>query len=255
VVLELPIAEGDDLRDVLETGVTEANGRRPDVLVTIDAAVIAYAERRGEHVSVALPWSATYALVPAMSTAGPPPSREQRDALARDAVTSDARGAEEPFAWLADTACAEPLTAPGRAAVPVVVYPTGDPIARQLAERVVALAGVAAPASWLASLTATGDARGTPRAPGASRAPPLRVSPVPSDSVRAMLASGRVIAAVMPIARDPRTRCGTRDGRRAPRGALPLVDSRAHALVRRGSGAAFVIASDGSLTFVRQGAR
>ena len=37
--------------------------------------------------------------------------------------------------------------------------------------------------------------------------------------------------------------------------AVPLVDSRAHVIVRRGSGAALLVAPDGTLQFIRRGPR
>jgi hypothetical protein len=40
-----------------------------------------------------------------------------------------------------------------------------------------------------------------------------------------------------------------------PAGALPLVDTRAHVIIRRGSGAAFTIGANGSLRFFRQSTR
>jgi hypothetical protein len=68
-----------------------------------------------------------------------------------------------------------------------------------------------------------------------------------------MFATGRVAAAVIALPRDPRAQCGTANAPLPWRG-IPLVDSRAHVIVRRGSGAAFTIGADGSLRFMRMGA-
>jgi hypothetical protein len=234
---------GTDLRDLLDERLVAAGGRRPDVLVTRDADVLAYAGRRSDYVTAALPWNSTYVLVAARPIpAATVPSSAERDALARDAVTADARGAAEPFAWRDDPGCVAAMPVRPTAPRLVVAYAAGDAIARQLAERIVSLSGASPLPAWLAA------ALGQP-----ARA--ARIAAVPADSIPDVLAAGRAAAAVLPLARDPRTPCGTRDNARVPAGAIPLVDSRAHVIVRRGSGAALLVAPDGSLHFIRWGAR
>lgn len=238
IVADTPPPDAD-LRDVLDRGLPSTNAPRPDVVVTRDANVLAYATSSTSYFTVALPYDRTYLLV-ALDSTPAIPSQAERDALARDAVTSDARGAAPPFAWLTDRACMAPLVPPAAPSQSVVAYAAGDPIAQQLAERVVALAGMRARPVWLpASL------------PPATVAP--RITSIAIDSMRDALATGRVAAAIVSLPRDPRSRCGTPNAPLAWRGA-PLVDSRAHAIVRRGSGAAFVILPDGSLRFTRRGA-
>jgi hypothetical protein len=237
VVAETPAA-GADLRDVLDRGLPDAGRPRPDVVVTRDPDVLAYAESGASYFIVALPWNRTYLLVTADS-ASIIPSEADRDALARNAVTGDVRGAAQPFAWLADAGCAAPFAPSLATPRPVVAYPAGDAIARQLAERIVALAGVSARPAWIpASL--------------ARRATAPRIAPVATDSITDALMTGRAAAAVVALPRDPRTRCGTANEPLPWRGA-PLVDSRAHVIVRRGSGAAFTIGADGTLHFTRRG--
>ena len=217
---------GADLRDVLDVGVQMAGVDlpvtvRPAVLVTTDPLVIAYAGARDAYVTTALPWSLTYVMV---SSAAHPlyaaTTTAARDALARDAVSASARGAREPFPWLTDSTCASPAPSSPIRPRPVVAYAEGDATARELAERIVALAGA------------------------------LQVMPLARDSMAAALERGGIAAAVHAVPRDPRAPCTTRDGAQVPLNAVPLVDAREHAIVRRGSGAAFVIGADGSLRFV-----
>jgi hypothetical protein len=235
VITETP-APGTDLRDVLDRGLQATHAPRPDILVTPDPNVLAYATSSAGYFTVVLPWSRTYVLV-AADSASMVPSQAERDALARDAVTGDARGAAPPFAWLTDSGCFAPLAHPSTAPRPVVAYAAGDAIARQLAERIVALADARTRPGWLPASLASGA---TPR-----------VAAIAVDSVADALASGRAAAAVVAFARDPRTRCGTSSALLAWRG-VPLVDSRAHVIVRRGSGAAFTIGAYGTLRFVRR---
>jgi hypothetical protein len=84
---------------------------------------------------------------------------------------------------------------------------------------------------------------------------PMPIGPVAAASLPDWMANGRVAAGVLPLARDPRTPCGTRGNARVPAGAVPLVDARAHLIIRRGSGAAVLVAPDGSFRFVRRAAR
>jgi hypothetical protein len=217
VVTESPSPDAD-LRDVLDRGLPDARAPRPDIVVTRDPDVLSYAARRPEYLTVILPYDRTYMLVSGDSSVLTP-SQTERDALARDAVTADARGAAEPFEWLADTSCLAPRPSAQVSSKQVVAYPAGDAIARQLAERIVALAATPVRAPWLpATLTAA--------------APKLRVAPMASDSISPGIADGRIAAAVVAIPRFPGTRCGTSTGV-VPWHGIPLIDSRAHAIIRR----------------------
>lgn len=241
-LVALTLAPGTDLRDVLDRGLPASGGPRPDVVVTRDPDVLAYATRRADYLVSPLGWNRTYVLVDARAeTAAVVPPAEARDALARDAVSADARGAAAPFPWLSDPACFAPGPEPGGAARSVVAYATDDAIARQLAERIVALAAAPERPGWIpAALARTGGG-------------PARVLPVPGDSIPAVLAAGRATAAIIALARDPGAACGTPQAPMPGRGA-PLVDSRAHAIIRRGSGATAIIGADGTLRFRRRGA-
>ena len=238
IVTETPPA-GADPRDVMDRGLPATGGPRPDVVLTRDPDVLAYAASSAEYFIRALPWNRTYVLV-TTDSASTTPSDAERDALARDAVSADARGAAPPFAWLTDPACVVPFAPPPSTPQSVIAYAADDAIARQLAERVVALSGARARTAWLPSAFARG-------------APAPRVAAVVVDSIADVLATGRAAAAVVALSRDPRARCGTTDAP-LPRRGIPLVDSRAHVIVRRGSGAAFTIGADGTLRFTRRGA-
>ncbi len=222
-------APGTDLRDLMDGGVAATAGRRPDLLVTRDSQELAYARRRGDFLVAALPWSTTYLLVAArpLTTTGVT-SPAERNALARDAVTSEARGAAEPFPWLTDTACVAPPPPATTATPRILAYAHSDAIARELAERI--------------------------RALSADREP-IAIGPLQSALIIGSIAAGRVSAGILPLSRDPRTPCGNRGNARVPAGAIPLVDARAHVIIRRGSGAAILIAPDGSFRFVRRAPR
>jgi hypothetical protein len=234
-LLDLPL--GADVRDVLDRGVPGVV-HRPDVVLTRDRDVIAYARERPDYLVAPLPWSSTYALAVADADAvSPVPSAVERDAFARDAVRTDARGAADPFRWQSDSACAVAVPRPSVQSRALVAYPSGDAVARQVAERVVALAGMASAPAWV---------------PASLRARPgLRVAQAERDSLAQVLADGRAAAVVIEVRRDTRTGCGTANNGAVVRGAMPLVDVRTHAIVRRGSGAAFVVGSQGGAVFVR----
>ena len=241
VVDSVAVPRGADLRDFLDRANPEPGAPRVDVLVTRNPDVLSYAAQLGNYRSVALPWDRTYALVVPRfdsTTITPTPTPEQRDALARDAVQADARGAQPPFWWEHDTTCATgtprwPVGAPR-----IVGYAADDPIGRQLAERIVALASPGNTPSWIPAVL-TSPTQGSPR-----------TMPFAPAALNDALASGQVAAFVTALPRTPPAVCSP--AVRVPAGAtvVPLVDSRAHAIVRRGSGAAFSVANDGTLRFV-----
>lgn len=239
VVDSLALARGADLRDLLDRGSPAPGSPRVDVLVTRDPDVLSYAAQLGSYRSVALPWDRTYTLVaPRLDSAATSPSMEQRDALARDAVQADARGAQPPFWWETDTTCATGTPRYSAGAPRIVGYPADDPIARQLAERIVALASAQGTPAWIPS-TLSSPAAG-----------PLRTVGLAPTGLNDALASGQIAAFVAALPRQRPAMC--KAAARIPTGAtlVPLVDSRAHALMRRGSGAGFYIGSDGTLRFV-----
>lgn len=127
---------GRDPRDALDAGA--------DALLTDDPTVLDYvsAPPRGAERfrTLVLPWSTTYALLPA----APLPVTDTaafRSDLARDVIGSDARGAARPAWWRDAQRCpvAENPVAP-TAPTDRVVYALADRHARALAERLVGLA-------------------------------------------------------------------------------------------------------------------
>jgi hypothetical protein len=150
VIIALRSASEKDGRDLLDGGV--------DVLVTDDPSVLEYASTKPEFVSLPLPWERTYVLlVPSRARArlsSPADSARGtlwaqwssfRAALARDAVGVEARGAEGPFWWEGAGACGVSIPVPPDSQATAqsprrIVYERGDRAARDLAERLVALA-------------------------------------------------------------------------------------------------------------------
>jgi hypothetical protein len=238
------IPAGTDLRDALDRGVPGAGLSRVDVLVTRDPDVLAYADRRAELRAIPLPWDRTYVLVAQSEQAPTPdprvPSPESRSALARDAITTSARGAEPPFWWQEDSACVAPAAPHLESMRREVGYPAGDLTARQLAERMVAVATSSSRPDWI-----------PPTLPSESRAQ-LRIAALAPDSIDDALVSGRVAAAVVAYPRAQPAGCGVGPRLVANRAIIPLVDSRAHVIVRR-TGVAFSIEGDGGIRFIPGG--
>jgi hypothetical protein len=193
---------GVDPRDALDRGA--------GLIVTRDPALVEYVAGRPEFAAFGLPWSRTYVLLqPAVAgeldIVG---DDAERRSLARDAVSADARAAEPPFWWNEAMACPA-----GGASGPTptsarVVYVRGDEVARGLAERMVALAG-----------SGTG----------------LRAAALEPADLAARLRTGSDRAYVVALPR--RTLAPCRESAAWPKDARiqPLIDTRAHAIVRRGA--------------------
>ncbi|HYC31474.1 MAG TPA: hypothetical protein VEB59_04250 [Gemmatimonadales bacterium] len=198
-----------DLRDAVDQGA--------GLVITGDPAVAEYAERRGGYAAHPLPWNRTYVLlVPGSGEDfAVPDSAVYRDALARDAVRTWARGASGDR-WWEGAACDRPT--PARPAVAgAVVYPASDPVARSLAERIVA----------------------TSRSVGVTRG-------VADGQLGPAIARGLGNAFVVPLPLVPLVPC--RAVAAWPEGArvLPLVDTRRIALIRAGVGP-FRVDHDGGI--------
>ena len=191
------LAPPRDLRDAMDAGA--------DIVVTDDPGTLAYAAQRPGYTSRPLPWRRTYALVltaPTDSAAVVSPGF--REALARDAVRVDARAAAGASALPACSAAPPAASSPARTGARIA-YPAADATARDLAARLAALrvAGVRA------------------------------ILPLDGDAFLAALRAGGEAAYVLAL---PRTLAPCED-LPLPGGAavLPLVDTRAHALVRQGA--------------------
>jgi hypothetical protein len=237
-VVHVSLPPGMDLRDVLDAGLSQYGGRRPDVAVTNEPAVLGYAARDSTYVDRALPWNRTYIFIaPGAVNAAALPTDAERDGLARDAVRAEARGAERPFPWQSDSACTGP--SPDSTFMParVIGYDASDAAARQLAERLLALASSGQPPAWI---------------PAAMAGPELALRPLPHDSVASALRANRIGAAVSSGRRGYPWMCGALGPVPPGHSAVALIDTRDHVLVRLGSGARFYVTRDGSLWFARE---
>lgn len=153
------------VRSMGEGGARDAIDAGADVVVTADPAALDYAARRPALVETPLPWDRTYALFvpgalpPALASLAGDSAAAIRRSLAHDAVRAEARGAEAPYWWAGISVCSlnninvDIRGSANRA--PRIAHGV-DPVARALAERLVALGG--APAA--AELPPTELARG-----------------------------------------------------------------------------------------------
>lgn len=187
----------------VEPGVDQRDAfdRGADLMVTRDPELLEYAARRPEFATFPLPWNRTYVLLW-------PADADSTPRRTRDAVRAEARPAEPPFWWDDLAACAERAVPSSRPGSSRVVYVRGDNVARGLAERTVALASVG---------------------------PGLRTAALEPAEFAASLRNGLDRAYVMELPRQTLTPC--RDSSGWPGGATiqPLIDTRAHAIVRRGA--------------------
>lgn len=215
-VLDYFTATGDP-RDQLDRGA--------DLLVSSDPSLIEYAEGGGDRTAVPLPWNRTYSLVLTQPAESLPPAlaaltdslraADFRRLLARDAVRAESRESGTSTgiparSCSAATGSARP-TDRGR-----VYYLLGDQTSQDLAERLVAL---------------------VPRRYG------WRASGVAPDAMNAALRDGRGASLIMMGSYPGGPACA---GLGAATALLPLVDTRAHAILRRSS-PAWVVDGDGTL--------
>jgi hypothetical protein len=219
------VAPGDP-RDLLDKDV--------DLLLTRDPAALDYAATLPQFQSVPLAWQRTHVLLaPGRSRSSPSLSEEARQVLADDAVRGEARGAQGPFWWTTVTDC-EVSVAPPRnpsALTPRIVYDGNDAASRDLAERFVGLARASGPAAtpFLDALLPDRPRRTYQRATALSGEPLALARRLGRDAGYIMaidnrpLDGCRELQVLMEATRwlDPDT-------------IVPLVDTRLHALVRRG---------------------
>ncbi len=256
-----------DARDLLESGI--------DMLVTADPAVIEYAAGRPRFNTVALPYDRTYILcapsrVEELKRGGKPGMIHAAfsEALARDAVRGDARGCEPPYWWDELGRCGDPSAAAGslpgmlKGAYPSygerrILYDAADPVARDLAERIVALA-----AAGLEASAAAGPKASATAGPDASAEAAALLSTLPGltggDSgmiaggvtkreLNESLLDGDDFAYIVPVVRRPPDPCEAARtlldharwlsglGDRFREALIPLVDTRPHVIVRSGA--------------------
>lgn len=218
------IAPGDP-RDLIDRGV--------DVLLTRNPAALDYAGTLPHFQIVPLAWQRTHLLLtPGRSRSSPLLSDEQRQALADDAVRGEARGARGPFWWqmLGDCEVASPSARRQSSTTPRIVYDANDGAARDLAERFVGLSRASGAATaFLDVLLPDRSQRAIDRATGLTGEPLALAKRLGSDAGYVISIDSRPLDAcrdlqeLMESARwiDPET-------------MVPLVDTRLHAVVRRG---------------------
>ena len=207
---------GMDPRDVLDRGA--------GLVVTRDPSLVEYVAGRPDFAAFALPWSRTYTLLqpasaePLDMVSGEP----ERRSLARDAVSADARPAEPPFWWNEAAQCPSSVVSEPTSTSSRIAYNREDDVARGLAERIVALA-----------------------APGT----PLRAIALEPADFAAQLRTGSNRAYIVALPRQVLAPC--RLSTTWPTGARvqPLIDTRAHAIVRRGA-PALAVEWDGTVRVV-----
>jgi len=241
---EFLVEPGGDPRDLLDRDV--------DLLVSGDPAVLDYAETLPRFTSLPLAWHRLYLFAsPGRDGSLPPLSADLRQALARDAVRGEARGAETEL-WrdhVSRCGFGVPTELAPRVSDGRVVYERGDAAARDLAERLVALSSDTdtGGASLIAAL-------GAP----ASRHPFRRSVALDGHSWSAALRSGDAagyIVSVRRVALDP---CRPVEGllERADwigaTSIVPLVDTRLRAIVRRRR-SGLTVDWDGGLLLVIRG--
>jgi hypothetical protein len=222
-----------DSRDILDWGA--------DLLITSSPTAIKYARTQGSHTEIALPWARRYVLVlPARDDDGAGAGagcagddlRPLRDALAV-AVHVEARGAGDPCWWAARDSTGAARSLP-RLSSRRILYPIQDTTARELAERVVALAA---------------PGRNEPAAVALHRAAPELFeqsgwSASGADSVRftESLSRARDGGYILALPSDPAWPAAARASllaaapwlapRARTRSILPLVDTRETLLIR-----------------------
>jgi hypothetical protein len=198
--IDLRLHTQGDARDALDRGA--------DLIVSRDPALIEYAAARPEFEIFSLPWSRTYVLLQPGSAEplNVVKTDADRRSLARDAVEGDARAALPPFWWDQTLACPVVQTIASQPAGDRIAYLQGDETARALAERLVAIAG-----------------------------PGTRTMALSASAVVAGLRAGSERAYIVALPRQTLEPC--RDASDLPSGARiqPLIDSRAHAIVRKGA--------------------
>ncbi len=219
VIRVVPILPAADQRNLLDPGQTP----RIDLLFSRDPTTIDYARSRAEWRVVPLPWDRLYLLV----TAAPLPKDPAVGAATIESVRGDARVPVGPPWWSARPDCdLRPEPRPG-APRPEVAFLAGDPVARDLAERMVAV--------------------GVPPSP-------IRLRAVSLDSARlaAVLEDGGVAGVIVADPVQPPLGCSGRPwSTRAPF-RYPLLETRAHLIVRRGVGP-LTIDRDGTVRFRQPG--
>lgn len=201
-ILEIAVAGTRDLRDALDAGA--------DLVVSGDPQVIDYAAGTSELKTYPLPWDRTYALLqhPGAQVVAPTLDSTLTLSLVRDVVQTDARPSASRYWWNSSPCSVEVSMVGTTPTGSRIVYQQTDPVARQLAERLVAVANDRSPLSALGL-------------------DPLRFA--------AELERGADRGYIVAIPLQSASPC-RESAQWTGRGRLyPLIDTRQQAIVRRGS--------------------
>lgn len=211
-----------------------AGSRPADVLLTRDLATIRFAAARGFEVTP-LPWDRTYDLVTAPGLTPPTaPAAAELEALAALAVRADARPATTSSGCPGSSA-AGPTPRGG------VAYRSDDPIGRDLAERIAALTGLAAPPRWLAATVGARSA-GWPAVPLTAAALERAVTGSTPAAVPDRARPGSTTtAAIVSRASAAAVACPAAGPAR-----LPLIESRA-TVIRTAMPVGLLLEADGGI--------
>jgi hypothetical protein len=189
----------------------DALDRGADVVVTRDPAVAEYVAGRPDFMSFALPWNRTYVL---LQPAGAEPviGGLRLDSLTRslatDVVPAEARPAEGPFWWQRTQGCLRSSSSgPSTPKLPRILYRRDDPAAAALAERIVALAQNAQ----------------------------LRAAGVSDSEFRAAYGDERYLGYIIALPRQVAAPCYRSSQLASGASIQPLIETRARAIIRRGS--------------------
>ena len=231
-----------DARDLLDQGV--------DLLLTRDPAALAYASTLAQFDALPLPWLRSYVFVSRQGVPGAALTPEVRQKIADDAVPGEAQGSSFDWSQASSRCVANTPTdasrnqsgQPSRASSDRIAFDAADPVARSLAERITVLTAARSAAGNLILDVLVPQAR--------SRR--LQIEPLREPGLSAALSRGDEAGYV--IALDRFAGCAGIASllARAPwmNGAVPLVDTRLRAVVRRGR-SQLTMESDGSLLIGR----
>ena len=209
----IPMTASTDPRDLVD--------RQVEVILTADPAALEYARAQPGREVVPLAWATTYVLI-LPDSAGTPgqPTDRLRTELAGEVVRAEARPAADS-GWWNGGVCSVQTPRPS-VRLPDIMVPAQDPVARAIAERLVALA----PA---------GSVR--------------RITPLSRSSLDAALRQP-ASAFVVPLPQWPPSDCQGVPPLPAGSRFIPLVDLRTSAILGPGA-LPFLINRDGSIRFQR----
>lgn len=231
-----------DLRDALDGEAA--------LVITDQRTVLDYAARSGAYQAAVLPWDRLYVLIAPgrlgrVSETGAGGASLGADLVA-GAVTVDARIAQGRYWWQTSQACPQvtsALTSFDIGREPRIAYPSEDAVAREIAQRLVALGRAGA----LASVIVTPD-----------NSERLVAAPLDPPELAATLGAGTARGYVLPLpsaaldacsaTRELWSRLSWIDPNDLASVMVPLVEVRSHALLRAGSGT-WAIDWDGTPVF------